>query len=45
MFDKTKRINLNILNFIVLQSIGGFMALIGVFVLALPVPIVVNRSV
>jgi hypothetical protein len=25
------------------QAIGGFMALVGVFVLALPVPIVVNR--
>ena len=27
------------------QIIGGFCALIGVFILALPVPIVVNRSV
>ena len=27
----------------ILQIIGGFCALIGVFILALPVPIVVNR--
>ena len=30
--------------FLLLQVIGGFCALIGVFILALPVPIVVNRS-
>jgi hypothetical protein len=38
----TANSNHNLL-FAFFQAIGGFCALIGIFVLALPVPIVVNR--
>ena len=48
IYQKSRQLNLFLANLLfrsTFQIIGGFCALIGVFILALPVPIVVNRSV
>ena len=44
IYQKCCTLNFHQSYFPLLQVIGGFCALIGVFILALPVPIVVNRS-